>query len=91
MGARVFHRDHVFSLATLHTATTMNFLSISYIDNREFPGDGRYVPGPIGYQGTVSLRPINVIPFATVPVNSWLADGLLVRLRSMLRFTPSRP
>ena len=76
----------MFSLGTVHTALDLNFLSVSYVDNREFPGvEGMYVPGPMGYQGTVSLKPINVVPYATFPVNSWLADGLLVSSRLVLR------
>jgi len=69
----------MFSVATMQTAINLNFLSISYIDNREYPGvEGEYAPGPGGYQSSVSLEAINVIPYAAIPLNSWLADGLLV-------------
>jgi len=80
----------VFSLATIQTAINLNFLSISYIDNREYPGvEGEYVPGPAGYQSSVSLEPINIFPYAAIPLNSWLADGLLVS--SLLRAAFNSP
>lgn len=70
----------MFSLATVRTAMKLNFLSISYIDNREYPGvEGVYASGPLGYQATVFFEPINLIPYSAIPLNSWLADGLLVR------------
>lgn len=75
----------MFSLATVRTAISINFLSISYIDNRDYPGvEGEFAPGPVGYQGTVSNEPINVIPYAIIPLNSWLADGLLVRIAAFV-------
>ena len=69
----------MFSLATVQTTINLNLMSICYIDNRDYPGvEGELPPGPAGYLGTVSLEPINVIPYAAIPLNSWLADGLLV-------------
>jgi len=79
----------MFSLATVQTAINLNLLSISYIDNRDYPGvEGESAPGPMGYQGTVSLEPVNVIPYAAIPMNSWLADGLLVGSLCDAAFAP---
>ena len=40
----------MFSLATIQTTLSLDILSISYIDNRAFPGiKGLIVPGPPGY------------------------------------------
>ena len=66
----------MFSLVTVHIATNSHVLSISYIDNRDFPG--KLNPGPYGYQGDISYRAINVIPRAALCLNNWSADGLLV-------------
>ena len=69
----------MFSVVTVHTATDLNLLSVSYIDNREFPGvKGVLSPGPPGYRETVYFKAINIIPNLTFPLNNWLADGLLV-------------
>jgi len=57
----------------------LDLLSISFIDNRDFPGvKGVFYPGPAGYREVVYFKAINVIPNATFPLNNWLADGLLV-------------
>ena len=70
----------MFSLVTVFTAMGLHLQSISYIDNREFPGAGDTVlPGPFGYQLFVYSKPISIIPGAMFPLIQWLADGLLVR------------
>ena len=69
----------MFSLVTVHTTMDLNLLSISFIDNRDFPGvKGVLYPGLVGYREVVYFKAINVIPNATFPLNNWLADGLLV-------------
>lgn len=74
----VAHAAAMFSFVTIFTATNMDLLSISYIDNRAFPGDASAPPGPFGYQFLVYSSPINVTPYIMFFLNNWLADGLLV-------------
>ena len=52
--------------------------SISYIDNREFPGDGVFYPGPLGYEMLIAPKAIVVIQNSAFVLSNWLADGLLV-------------
>ena len=68
----------VFSFVTVLNAMDLNIFSISYIDNREFPGAKEVgSPGPFGYQ--LSLAPaLNVIPIVMFALCNWLAGGLLV-------------
>ena len=45
----------MFSFVTVLTAADLGILSISYIDNREFPGIEDVIPpGPPGYEGFIS-------------------------------------
>jgi len=74
----VAHTAAMFSFVTIFTVTNMDLLSISYIDNRAFPGDNMTPPGPFGYQFLVYSEPINVTPYIMFFLNSWLADGLLL-------------
>ena len=68
-----------FSLATVFTASNLNIQSISYIDNRNFPGiEGALPPGPLGYMLSINSKGIGVLPNAIFPLNGWLADGFLV-------------
>lgn len=77
--ALVAHTTVMFSLATVFIAVELNILSISYIDNREFPGVDRvFPPGPLGYRSLIYSEPINLVPGIMFLLNSWLADGLLV-------------
>lgn len=62
----------MFSLATVYIAMTDHILSISYIDNRNYP------VGPFIYRLSLSFKAINAIPIVAFRLNSWLADGLLV-------------
>ena len=74
----------MFSLATISTGMNLNILSVSYIDNREYP------TGPFGYAGSVlGSKAINVVPNAAVFLGGWLADGLLVRTSFGYVFTSS--
>ena len=69
----------VFSLATVTTVMNLHIRSISYIDNRKFPGvKGRLPPGPLGYLYYTSPEAVSIIPNVAFLLNNWLADGLLV-------------
>jgi len=70
----------MFSLVTVHLATNLHVLSVSYIDNRDFSGpvNGVEHRGPYGYQTAINFKPISVIPRAAFRLNNWSADGLLV-------------
>ena len=69
----------MFSFVTVFTAMNLNVQSISFIDNREFPGvEGVLPPGPLGYQFFIYSRALSVIPNVMFLLNNWLADGLLV-------------
>ena len=85
----------MFSLATVCTTMNLDINSISYIDNREYPGGGGTAPGPLGYIATVFYKAINIVPNTAFVLNNWLADGLLVRffvrccIPSPRRLTPA--
>ena len=70
----------VFSFATVITGTGLNLGSISFIDNRDYPGsDERNIaPGPLGYQVTIYQTAVSMIPSIMFLLGYWLADGLLV-------------
>ena len=79
-GALILHTLALFVFVTIPVGMGLNFSSIEYINNREFPGNGQYPPGPLGYDGIVSTKATAPIFNAMFPLNQWLADGLLVRL-----------
>ena len=80
----VAHTTAMFSFVTIYTAMTLNIQSISYIDNREFPGVGEVLPpGPLGYQFSIYSKAISIVPNVSFLLNNWLADGLLVSFASM--------
>jgi hypothetical protein len=69
----------MFSLVTVNTAMNLHVQSISYIDNREFPGvEGKLPYGPFGYQAFIYSEAIRLTPNAVFSLNNWLADGLLL-------------
>lgn len=74
----VVHTVAMFSFVTAYTATLLDTQSISSIDNRQYPGDDMWPPGPIGYQFSIYYKPITVVPSVLFALNQWLADGLLV-------------
>lgn len=75
----VVHAVAMFSFATIYTAFTLNIESISFIDNRNFPGVGEALPpGPLGYQFLIYSRPMGIVPNVMFLLDNWLADGLLV-------------
>jgi len=69
----------MFSIVTIATAMNLNVLSVSYIDNREYPGvDGVTPPGPLGYQESIHASALTVIPDLMFLLNGWMADALLL-------------
>ena len=69
----------MFSCVTVVTATSQNIASLSFIDNREFPGvEGLFPPGPTGYQAKTCSGASGIAPGLGALLNSLLADGLLV-------------
>lgn len=69
----------MFSFATVLTGMGIQIGSISFIDNREFPGvEGLLPPGPLGYQDLIRPTAITIIPNLMFFLNNWLADCLLV-------------
>lgn len=68
----------MFTFVTIFTATSIQFHSAAYINNREFSGtDEAPYPGPVGYQ-VVVINAISLISNIMFYLNNWLADGLLV-------------
>jgi len=68
----------MFSFVTIRTVMGLNFMSISFIDNREFPGvDDQFPPGPVGYTLSVCPKVTTIIPSLAFLLNNWLANGLL--------------
>ena len=74
----VAHTVAMFSFVTISTAMNLDIQSFSYIDNREFPGNGGMPPGPLGYQFLIHSKATSVVPSIMFILNQWLADGLLV-------------
>ena len=69
----------MFSFVTVFTAMSLDILSVSFIDNREFPGVENLIPpGPLGYEWLISPTALSIIPYAMFTLCNWLADGLLV-------------
>lgn len=77
----VVYTTLMFSFVTIFTAMNLYIQSISYIDNREYPGQGDSIPpGPLGYQYYIYSKAISVVPNLMFLLNNWMADGLLVSL-----------
>ena len=74
----VLHTVTMFALMTISVAMGLNLQTISHVDNRGFPADGQFPPGPIGYKEFIYTKPISLIPNLVFQLNQWLADGLLV-------------
>ena len=69
----------MFLLVTIGTALQLDTHSISYINNRGFPGvEGVLSPGPLGYQQFINPEAIAIIQNVVSNLNNWLADGFLV-------------
>ena len=71
------HTTALFFLLTVSMAIDRCMIALAYIDNRSFPGTEIAYPGPLGYFNTGSEAMI-LIGIGVVPLNQWLADGLLV-------------
>ena len=76
--AHVAHTVAMFLFLTVSLVIAFDYLSIEYINNREFPGNDESPPGPFGYDGLLALKPATTVFYAMFPLNQWLADGLLV-------------
>ena len=76
----VVHTTVMFLCETVFNALSLDILSISYVDNREFSGiDGVMPPGPWFYQyAYLATNAITIVPIVMFSLNQWLADGLLV-------------
>ena len=76
----------MFFLVTIGTAMQLDVQSISYIDNRDFPGLGSVIPpGPVGYElRFIQPDAIVVIQNSLFVLSNWLSDGLLVSSSLML-------
>lgn len=74
----VGHTLAMFSFVTIFTAINLAIQSVSYIDNRDFPGRDGVFPGPLGYQFYITTEAISVVPSVMFLLNNWLADGLLL-------------
>ena len=86
----VAHTVAMFSFATIYAAMSFNIQSISFIDNRNFPGVAREAPpGPFGYQLFISSTAIAIAPTPMILINDWLAVGLLVSVSSSAAHVPN--
>jgi hypothetical protein len=76
----VTHTTAMFLFVTVFTGMYLNLQSISFIDNREFPGNATLPlpPGPLGYQHLIYNEPVSLVSRFMFMLNNWLADGLLV-------------
>ena len=75
----VFYTTAMFFVVTVQTAMNLDIQSVSYIDNRNFPGTTDALPpGPYGYPLFIAAGALNVSPNAMFFLNDWLADGLMV-------------
>ena len=69
----------LFSFVTVYTAMNLNIESVSYIDNRDFPGvKGMLPPGPLGYRSFIYSDALSITPNVMFFLNNWLADAFLV-------------
>ena len=68
----VAHTVAMFSSVTVYIGMNLNVHSISYVDNRE------YSNGPLIFQYTIFTKAIFAVPNFMLPLNQFLADGLLV-------------
>ena len=76
--ALVAYTVALFSFLTMPILIDMCYLSLEYVDNREFAVCEEYDPGPLGYDELLNTKPTATLHDVTFPMNQWLADGLLV-------------
>lgn len=72
------HTVLMFLIVTIFTGTTVNLLSVSFVDNRAFLGIDILPPGPVGYEFLMTSNAIGIFPTLMVLLNNWLASGLLL-------------
>ena len=78
----------MFSIVTIGAGINLQNQSVSYIDNREFPGiKGMLPPGPLGYQLFTDPEALEIVPNLMLVLNNWLADGFLVSSLFDVAFT----
>ena len=83
----------MFSFTTISLVSYLNTLSISYSHDPNFPrppgapgpqpgpnGPPGPPPGHLGFQVFICSMPCSIIAYIMLPLNQWLADGLLVGL-----------
>ena len=80
--ALVAHTVAMFLFLTIATGIGLNYSSISYINNRGFPGNNELPSGPLGYDAFLTTTVVTTVYNVMFPLNQWLADGLLVGLIS---------
>ena len=76
--ALVAHTVAMFLFLTISMGISYHKMSIDYINNREFPGNDKFPPGPMGYDDLLQFDAITTVFVTMFPLNQWLADGLLV-------------
>ena len=67
--ALVAHTIALFSVLTIPIGIGFNHLFIEYINNRGFPGNGDYPPGPLGYDGILDFDATTVVFEVMFPLN----------------------
>lgn len=72
------HTVAIFPMFRIFYGIKLNAESISYINNRAFPGGAEIYPGPTGYQGILNAKATAPVYEAIFPLSQWLADGLSV-------------
>ena len=77
--ALVVHTVALFLFLTIPLGVDLDYLSIEYINNREFTGNNAFQPGPLGYDDVLHTEETGTLFNVMFPLNQWLADGLLVR------------
>ena len=85
----VVHTTLMFLVATGYSVANLNLQSISYVDNREFPGLGDGWPGPYNWQYLIYDKPASYLSLIMFLMNTWLADGLLVSSKLKLFRPPA--
>ena len=76
--AFVTHTISLFLLVTIPFGIDFDYSSTEYINNREFPGNSEFPPGPLGYSYVLDTDATTMVYNLMFPLNQWLGDGLLV-------------
>lgn len=78
----VVHTVAMFTFITIFTV--LGITPSAFINNRDYPGDDEYPPGPFGYELTQFANPLSALPSSMFYLNQWLADGLLASVNHKL-------